>query len=37
VNVYNVFNSDDVVSGVGETDVFRAFERNYRLTFRYEF
>lgn len=37
VNVYNLLDSDDVISAVSELDVFRAFERSYRLTLRYEF
>jgi iron complex outermembrane receptor protein len=37
VNVYNVTNSDDVISTVGDTAMFRPLERMYRLTLRYTF
>lgn len=37
LNVYNVTNSDDVLSTVGDTAMFRPLERMYRVTFRYTF
>jgi len=37
VNAYNVTNSTDVTSTVGDTALFRPLERMYRLTFRYSF
>jgi outer membrane receptor protein involved in Fe transport len=37
VNAYNVTNSDDVITTVGDTAMFRPLERMYRLTLRYTF
>ena len=37
VNAYNITNSDDVISTVGDTALFRPLERMYRFTFRYTF
>jgi iron complex outermembrane receptor protein len=37
VNAYNITNSDDVISTVGDTAMVRPLERMYRLTFRYTF
>jgi iron complex outermembrane receptor protein len=37
VNAYNITNSDDVTSTVGDTAMFRPLDRMYRLTFRYTF
>lgn len=37
VNVLNVLNTDDPVTVTGDTGVFRALPRSYRVTFRYTF
>lgn len=37
VNAYNVTGSDDIITTVGDTALFRPLERMYRLTFRYTF
>ena len=37
VNAYNVTNSTDIISTVGDTALFRPLERMYRLTLRYSF
>jgi iron complex outermembrane recepter protein len=37
VNAYNVTNSNDITSTVGDTALFRPLERMYRFTLRYSF
>jgi outer membrane receptor protein involved in Fe transport len=37
VNAYNVTGSDDIITTVGDTALFRPLERMYRLTLRYTF